>query len=43
VLGEVGAVMLNTLMVSRTVIESVKDIKEEIRKMKNLCREGDFK
>jgi len=35
-----GAVMLSTLIVTRTIIESVEDIKEEIRKMGELCREG---
>jgi len=35
-----AVVSLNTLLVIRTVIEVAEDIEEEIRKMRNLCREG---
>jgi hypothetical protein len=37
----IGVVSMNTLLVTRTVIEVAEDIEEEIRKMRNLCRRGD--
>jgi len=36
----ISVVSLNTLLVIRTVIEVAEDIEEEIRKMRDLCREG---